>query len=322
MDGEFRQLLEDATGVSNFVIAANLDIRGFSAFSKKVESPEVAMFIKRVYMKLIDGYFSEASFIKATGDGLLVLIDYTEDSLKSVVNEVIGSCFKVLNDFGSFCDNEPMINFEVPQKIGIGLARGSACCLVSGDSEEDVLDYSGKVLNLATRLMDFARPSGLVFDGNFGIELLPEDEIELFESEEVYIRGVAEREPMKIYYTKDFTVISPQSTKPIEEVEWERIIIQKTFKEIKELTGWYMYRLPTEPKEKEQVEVTVAQPLVVDGRKKGNYDTQFGFDNFEYGFDAGTPFLRLNTNDLITRLKNREIKSTWQVVIRISYPKA
>jgi len=49
MHREFRELLERATGFSEFVVAVNVDIRGFSPFSKTVESPEVAMFIKSLY---------------------------------------------------------------------------------------------------------------------------------------------------------------------------------------------------------------------------------------------------------------------------------
>jgi len=81
MHRTFRKLLESAIGISEFIIAVNLDIRGFSSFSKEVESPSVAMFIKKVYMKLIDTYFSDASFFKSTGDGLLMIIPYTEKNL-------------------------------------------------------------------------------------------------------------------------------------------------------------------------------------------------------------------------------------------------
>ena len=77
MHRRFRKLLEDATGESEFVIAVNLDIREFTQFSQKVESPDVTMFIKRVYMKLIDEYFVDACFFKPAGDGLLILIPYT-----------------------------------------------------------------------------------------------------------------------------------------------------------------------------------------------------------------------------------------------------
>jgi class 3 adenylate cyclase len=170
MHREFRELLEDATSVSKFVIAVNLDIRGFSLFSKKVESAEAAMFIKRVYMRLIDDYFTSASFLKPTGDGLLITILYTEDNLPDVAKSTVDCCLKVLENFGTLCSNDPMINFEVPTKVGIGLSRGAACGLVSEDNK--ILDYSGRPLNVASRLMDFARPTGIVMDAVFGLEIL------------------------------------------------------------------------------------------------------------------------------------------------------
>ena len=114
MHRTFRKLLENATGVSEFVIAINLDIRGFSSFSKEVESPDAAIFIKKVYRKLIDDYFPNASFFKPTGDGLLIILPYTENNLQDILRNTINSCFKALTNFGSFCANDPMINFNVP----------------------------------------------------------------------------------------------------------------------------------------------------------------------------------------------------------------
>ena len=48
MHREFKELLKNATGRSEFIIAVLIDIRGFTPFSKSVESAEVAMFIKKV----------------------------------------------------------------------------------------------------------------------------------------------------------------------------------------------------------------------------------------------------------------------------------
>jgi len=84
-----RKLLDDAAGISEFIIAVNLDIRGFSTFSQRVESPDAAMFIKRVYIKLIDEYFADLSFFKPTGDGLLLIIPYNERNLQEVVRGII-----------------------------------------------------------------------------------------------------------------------------------------------------------------------------------------------------------------------------------------
>jgi class 3 adenylate cyclase len=163
MHREFRELLNEAKGESQYVIAVNADIRGFSAFSKTVESPDTAIFIKRVYITLIDKYFPNAFFFKPTGDGLLLTIPYEDKSLKEVIRATVDTCLKVVEQFPKFCEDDPMINFETPQKIGIGISRGTVCRLVSKDK---TLDYSGRVVNLASRLMDMARPGGIVFDAS------------------------------------------------------------------------------------------------------------------------------------------------------------
>ena len=65
----FKDALPDAEGRSEHVVAIIADIRGFSEFSTRQESPNTAMYIKRVYMRLIEDYFPFASFFKPTGDG-------------------------------------------------------------------------------------------------------------------------------------------------------------------------------------------------------------------------------------------------------------
>jgi len=165
---EFKELLKDATGETQLIIAVNVDIRGFSPFSNLRDSFEVALFIKRVYTRLIDQYFTDAAFIKPTGDGLLVVIHYTETDYKDVMTRTVKTCLSILRDFQSFFSNDDVVRFEVPKKMGIGLSSDTACRIVSGDHK--TIDYSGKTLNLASRLMNLARPSGIVFDSEFGIQ--------------------------------------------------------------------------------------------------------------------------------------------------------
>ena len=74
----FKEALNDATGVSQHVIVGIIDIRGFSKFSQQCDAVDVAAFIRKVYMKIIDSYFSFASFYKSTGDGLLLTITWEE----------------------------------------------------------------------------------------------------------------------------------------------------------------------------------------------------------------------------------------------------
>src|SRR5882724_5082780 len=170
MNQRFVDALVNAQGRSEFVIVVVADIRGFSAFSTVNESPNIAMFIKRFYLQLINKYFMTANFVKATGDGLLMTFPYSETDLPEVSETVITSCLSCLKDFPNICSNDPMINFTIPQEIGFGIARGTACCLYSGD---EILDYSGHLLNLASRLNDLARPNGIVIDGAFLQSMIP-----------------------------------------------------------------------------------------------------------------------------------------------------
>jgi class 3 adenylate cyclase len=169
MHREFKTLLTQAEGVSQFAIALFADIRGFSAFSQETESTDAAMYIKRIYAKLINDFFSTASFYKPTGDGLMVVIPYNEATLEQVSAAAVRSAIECVASFPSMCADDAMINFPVPQRIGVGMARGTACKLFAG---EKTLDYSGRLLNLAARLTGLARPAGVVIDGDFHLGMI------------------------------------------------------------------------------------------------------------------------------------------------------
>lgn len=312
-----RKLLEKAIGSSEFVIAVNLDIRGFSSFSMKVESSEAAVFLKKVYIKLIDEYFPTASFFKPTGDGLFIIIPYTEETLKEVVNNTVSACLKVLEDFGSFCFEDHMINFEVPQKIGIGLSRGAACRIIS---KNKTLDYSGKVLNLAARLMDMARPSGIVFDTNFGIELFPQEITTKFSKDNVYIKGIAESEPLEIYYTKDLTNISPTNKEPIGKINWRSVNDKKKFKMIKKTLAGYIYSLPSKPIDANQIKIKITIPKVINGKIEKGLVSFLNFFDFEYSLLAEKPEVSVDYGKLAALLSSYHIKDNWQIEIEIIYP--
>lgn len=313
---EFRKRLEDATGEPEFIIAVNVDIRGFSEFSKEVDSQETIVFLKRVYMKLIDNYFPDASFFKPTGDGLLIAIPHTEKDLQEVTRRTFDSCFKLLKEFKTLCKNDPMINFEVPKKIGIGISRGSACRLVS---KRKILDYSGKVLNLASRLMDLARPSGIVFDADFGIEILQEKQKKEFTKESVYVKGIAEKIPIDIHYTKKLTKISPYSKRPLDEVKWTTFKDIKTLKQI-DMFGDFIYDIKTEPLDPDDIEVKITYPYVAKGKRQKGFVSSHDFHDFNYYLEGGKPKISLDFGALSQHLKKQGVKYNWEVKIEIMYP--
>jgi len=314
---QFKALLDEATGISEFALVVNVDIRGFSPFSQTVESPDVAVFIKRVYKALIDGYFQGARYWKPTGDGLLIVIPYTEGNVAEVVTSTVRNCLKVLVDFPSLCASDAMVNFQVPGKVGIGMARGTACCLSSGDR---ILDYSGRILNLASRLMDFARPSGIVFDANLCIELLPEGIIGQFARESIYIKGIAEREPVDVYYTKKYTQIPTAAKHPIADAKWTTVTDNMTLRKMRDVGDVFVYDLPTKPADKDQIKVRVSFPVIARGKRVMGITSFVEFPNFSCTVVGGKPELHVRFDALVKLLKQNGVKDSFSIGIEITYP--
>jgi len=315
MHKEFTALLKKAKGVSEFDIVVNADIRGFSSFSQDVESAQSALFIIKFYKKLIEEYFSNASFIKPTGDGLLIGIPYEEDNLSKIANETVKKCLEIHEKFGSFFEKDPMINFNVPKKIGIGVARGAVFRIISGDK---TLDCSGRPLNLASRLMELARPSGVVFDGTFGDGLLAQDIKSSFAEAEVYIAGIAEEKPIKINYTKDFTSISPRSKEPIKGDRWKTEKLIYKLRELERMTPYFVYALLNEPLNREKIIIKALYPDVEKGERTG-LSRVHNFQDFEYTKEAGKPILRIFFKKLVQNLKKNGAQSEWDVTIEVNY---
>jgi class 3 adenylate cyclase len=156
MHRELRRLLHAATGRSEFVVALFLDVRGFSGFARLAESTETAAYLRSLYKRILDNHFQEAAFFKPTGDGLLIVLRYDEGILSETVNAAVRGALAVVANFPTICADDPMINFEVPKELGVGISRGAATALVSG---RKTLDYSGRRLNLAARLRPSASPA-------------------------------------------------------------------------------------------------------------------------------------------------------------------
>jgi hypothetical protein len=149
-----------------------------------------------------------------------------------------------------------MINFPVPQSIGFGIARGTACCLFSG---EEILDYSGDLLNLASRLNDLARPSGIVLDGNYLRSVIPATQRDLFRKQSVYLRSIAEEKPVNILYLDKYVQVSELSLSPLSGENWQTIVQTFTKAQFLKLRVWEV-DLPSLAKSKEKIRVTVTVP--------------------------------------------------------------
>ena len=315
MHRNLRKLLEIAEGVSEFIIAVNVDIRGFSEFSRQVESPDAAMYVKRVYIRLVDDYLTGASFFKPTGDGLLLTFPYNENNLKEVVRSTINKSWKVINNFGKICKNDPMINFQVPQHVGIGIARGTACRIVAG---KKILDYSGHVLNLASRLMDIARPSGIVFSDSFGANLLDAREIDKFAKVKVYLKGIAEDKPIAIYYSKGITKISSIHKSPLNKIAWKTIKVEKKLTEFAKLDNFY-HELTERPTDPDEILVEATYPRLSKGRRISGVQAIFN-PQFWYETRGDEHNVLVNMRAIADQAKKDGVKDVWPIKMVIKYP--
>jgi class 3 adenylate cyclase len=311
MPQTFAEALVDAQGRSEFVIVVVADIRGFSAFSTTNESPNIAMFIKRFYLQLINRYFKDANFVKPTGDGLLMTFPYSEKNLFAVSEKVINSCLTCLNDFPSICEADAMINFSVPQLIGFGIARGTACCLYSGD---DILDYSGHLLNLASRLNDLARPSGIVIDGNYLLSVIPEAQREMFKEQKVYLRSIAEETPTNIFYLEQYVQISDLALSPIVSDNWKTVILNFTKSELSKIGTYWFETLSHTPKSPQKIKVTVITPR----RDMKGIVTFRDFKDFTIT-ETPSPVLKLNMVKMRGLINLDALSRTAKISVEVEY---
>lgn len=213
-----------------------------------------------------------------------------------------------------------MVTFPTPQKIGIGITRGSACCI---HTDDEILDYSGRTLNLASRLMEMARPSGIVLDSGFGVGLLSKETRELFSEEMVFVRGIAEEEPIKVYCTKKYTIIPKVFKKPLKEPKWDTVTYDLSLRELKRITGNLRLRLKKKPFDKNKIIVKVryANPKL-----KGWTRIQDLSDDFKYTYEGGENYViklsRQGVSEFIETLEEDGMTSRMRMGIEIAYPMA
>src|SRR5437879_5028042 len=125
MHRALRKMLPDASGTSQWVVAANLDIRGFASYSLSRDSVETALYLKKVYIAVIDGFFTfPETFYKPTGDGLFFVIPFEEAHFVEVATRVLEDSVALVEGFDTLTAGDPMLKFQLPEKVGIGVSAG------------------------------------------------------------------------------------------------------------------------------------------------------------------------------------------------------
>lgn len=307
-----------ANGRSDFVIVVVCDIRGFASFSKNHEAPDIAMFSKRFFVRLLEEYFADADFAKSTGDGLLLLFRYSEDNLHAVANSVLKNCLNVVRDFPTMMSNDPMINYRVPNAVGFGIARGTAFCLYT---ESEFVDYSGQTLNLASRLNEFARPQGIVIDGNFMMSVIPEELREKFFTDMVFVPGISEEFPREVYCTRD--VVIPHEAKiPHKKSALKSVDYNVTVGLVKRMPDNMTIKIPEAP--------IPSSPCIAKVEWMHSTATLFNRNAPEYTVSRQLPstkveqtvdgyFVHLRTDEVIDAISDKGLSSKANLTIKVQY---
>ena len=266
----FRTALRKARGRAEQVIVVFVDVRGFSAFSSSRDSIDIGLYVRRLFLSLISDFFPGARYHKSTGDGMMVIYPYQEKSLEKTAQDVIESCVNLHSDFPELAANDNMITFAVPNACGIGVNRGTVCCI---ESDGETLDYSGHVLNLAARLMDLARPAGIVMHASLG-NMIPAELVDFFEISSVYVRGIAENQPVPVYSLKGITSLPDSATSP-PPTPWGSYSRKWSVEELKKLASRYSVAVPNVVAEPADVVIRFYSPSVVKGVRAITNVTEF-----------------------------------------------
>lgn len=321
MHRQFKELLGIARGYSELIVAVFVDVRGFSGFSHQVESREVGLFVRKLFTRLVEDYFPDADFWKSTGDGLLIVVKIEEESeALPRAQETIETCFRLLEEAPQLFEGDFLVNFKAPTTLGIGISRGAACRL--GTPDDHTLDYCGHVLNLAARLMDMARPTGIVVDGAYGISMMSDNVRSRFDTTEVYVQGVSPKVPVKIWYSKDMTVITPERQRPIDSPATVRVKEKFTFGEIAKME---LYSIPVEsrPEDKSLVRCQVVMPSSEpSGRKSRSGRVRYFSCACVHSLQSlqGRDLITVDMRKVRADVARHGAKANWPVTIELSYP--
>ena len=311
MHRSLKALLEEAHYTSEMVVTVVIDMRGFSSFCERVDSAEVASFVKKAYRKLL-GHFRRISFFKLTGDGLLIVISYKENALRRVADSAIRNSLEVAEKFGLLFVSDPEIADGAPRAIGIGVSSGSACRLMS---KGKILDYSGRPLNIASRLMDMARPCGVVFDGRL-IKTLAEDLRGRFEKEDVFLPGISQHEPFVVYYSSQLTLIPERYKHKLGDYKWQTEIMKIRMKHVGRHKEYWIV-LQGKPADLDQIELVVGTPKSMWNEVGGS---QMFYQGFRCRASGGKYVLMCDFGPLNRILRGEGLRDGHVVAIQVTYP--
>jgi hypothetical protein len=151
------------------------------------------------------------------------------------------------------------------------------------------------------------------------LNLLPKELAKQFSKEEVYIRGIAPREPLSVDFTTAFTTIPIANKQPIDKIRWHRQDYEQTLRLLKKVDD-FEYELENEPLDSSSVQVRlIHDSFDAAGRAIDNVVDDYTIPYFEYRVDAGRPVVVLDVIAIRSELRKRRVKDQTKVQIRIEY---
>jgi len=147
-------------GIPCEVLAAIIDLRGFSAFCEQpqIESPYTCGLMYAFYQSVEQRFFKfRPDLIKYLGDGVLVLWETTYEDRAAALN----ICLNGMQDLHGKWDEvrkSPQFSHGAPEEVAIGISFGLASQIPGAD------DYIGRPINVASRLCSVCGGHDILID--------------------------------------------------------------------------------------------------------------------------------------------------------------
>jgi len=90
--------------------------------------------------------------------------------------------------------------------------------------------------------MDLARPYGIVIDGNFSQQVIPNDLRSKFDTAEVYLKGISEEMAHTIFTLKGAVRISELNLTPLKESVWNVKDFSQNIAALRKISGFAITR--------------------------------------------------------------------------------
>jgi hypothetical protein len=155
----------------------------------------------------------------------------------------------------------------------------------------------------------------LVIDGNYILEIIPEEKREFFSKENVYIRGISEDSPHPIFLLKDSVVLPDSCLEPLTIENWHTKFHNYSCGEILKFADHFDSHIDYPCKSKSKIKITLYYP------KKGmekmyNY---FDIHNCEYREDGSEPRIVINMAYIKEILKSNKVPRATPIRLKVQF---